>query len=489
MGVQKGALRGSQPLDPGVGFVVLCGEGYEQEMGGVVGVLPRFALGCLLSRWSTTVIPAPIPADETERLADLRSLRILDTRPEERFDRITRLLSRVFRVPMAFVSLVDSDRQWFKSSCGLNVLQTPRAVSFCGHAILSDEMMVVNDALEDERFRDNPIVLGEPGIRFYAGEPLVGPGGHRIGSLCIADRVPRQLDEDQRQALREVARLVERELELVEVVSVQRELITAKAQLAEAEGKRAEALELLVATQKRQMRELDQAAAYVRSLLPVPLERPPVRTQWRFQPCSTLGGDSFGYEWIDHDHFASYLLDVSGHGVGAALLSVSVVNTLRARTLSGVNFREPAEVLTALNHAFPMERHDGKYFTMWYGVYQPLSRRLRYSCAGHPPARLLPAEVDRDGLDLGRPALGIGMFPDATYHTQEAETEPGSRLEVFSDGAYEIMLPGGQIGTRDDLIAWLAEPAASPASILERVRRTASTPLQDDFCLLEVGFD
>ena len=112
-----------------------------------------------------------------ERLADLRSLQILDTAPEERFDRITRLMSRMFRVPMAFVSLVDSDRQWFKSSCGLKVLETPRAVSFCGHAILSDEMMVVEDALADERFRDNPIVTGPPRIRFYAGAAAGGAWG------------------------------------------------------------------------------------------------------------------------------------------------------------------------------------------------------------------------------------------------------------------------------------------------------------------------
>ena len=178
----------------------------------------------------------------------------------------------------------------------------------------------------------------------------------------------------------------------------------------------------------------------MRSLLPRPLDQPPVRTRWRFEPSSTLGGDSFGYEWLDPDHFLIYLLDVSGHGVGAALLSVSVVNTLRARALQGVDFRNPAEVLSALNEAFPMERHDGKYFTLWYGVYQPSRRVLRYSSAGHPPALLVKGEK------RGGPGHARAWGWDAAggdLPTQEVGVEPGSRLDVFSDGAYEIELPGG----------------------------------------------
>src|SRR6266851_3874505 len=108
------------------------------------------------------MIAAPIPQDDAERLTTLRALDLLDTAPEERFDRITRLLTLVMRVPMAYISLVDSDRQWFKSSCCLTTLQTPRAISFCGHAILSDDPLVVQDAAEDERFCDNPLVTGEP---------------------------------------------------------------------------------------------------------------------------------------------------------------------------------------------------------------------------------------------------------------------------------------------------------------------------------------
>jgi GAF domain-containing protein len=171
------------------------------------------------------MIAPPIPADDARRLAELHALDPLDTPPEERFDRITRLLTLVLKVPMAFVTLVDADRQWFKSSCGLGIPGTPRSVSCCGHVILPDEALVVPDAAEDERFRDNPLVIGEPHIRFYAGQPLHGPGGQEVGTLCIADRRPRTPSGEELAVLGEMARLVERELGLVEVASLQRDLI------------------------------------------------------------------------------------------------------------------------------------------------------------------------------------------------------------------------------------------------------------------------
>ncbi len=117
-------------------------------------------------------MPAPYPPDEEQRIASLKSLEILDTPPEERFDRITRVTAEVFGVPFALISLVDSKRQWFKSCHGLNLQETPRDISFCAHAILQRDPFIVNDALEDNRFKDNPLVVSEPKIRFYAGAPL-----------------------------------------------------------------------------------------------------------------------------------------------------------------------------------------------------------------------------------------------------------------------------------------------------------------------------
>ena len=137
--------------------------------------------------------PAPIPADEDERLSALRALLLLDTPPEERFDRLARFVAEQLDVPIALLTLVDGQRQWFKARVGLDATETPRDISFCGHAIMKNDLFIVEDASRDPRFSDNPLVTGEPHIRFYAGAPLSAPGGHRIGTLCVIDTVPRTL--------------------------------------------------------------------------------------------------------------------------------------------------------------------------------------------------------------------------------------------------------------------------------------------------------
>lgn len=164
-----------------------------------------------------------MPSNEESRLQCLRSTNILDTPPEERFDRYTRLAQRVLDVPIALVSLVDTNRQWFKSSQGLDATETSREVSFCGHAILDDKMMVVNDVANDERFSDNPLVVEEPGIRFYAGCPLKHSDGSNIGTLCVIDTKEREFSEDELDILYDLSALVMRELEVVQI-AVQDEL-------------------------------------------------------------------------------------------------------------------------------------------------------------------------------------------------------------------------------------------------------------------------
>jgi diguanylate cyclase (GGDEF)-like protein len=158
------------------------------------------------------MLKPPTPADEFKRLETLRSLKLLDTPPEERFDRVTRLAKRIFGVPIALVSLVDGDRQWFKSRQGLEATETPREISFCGHAIVGDRIFVINDAAGDERFCDNPLVTCDPNIRFYAGYPLNAPNGSKVGTLCVIDRKPRELSNEDLQMLRELGRMVEEEL-------------------------------------------------------------------------------------------------------------------------------------------------------------------------------------------------------------------------------------------------------------------------------------
>ena len=162
---------------------------------------------------------APIPANESERLADLNSFGVLDTPPEQVFDDITFLASHIFETPIALMSLVDRDRQWFKSSIGLDVPETHRDLAFCAHAIWDPtDVMVVEDAAYDPRFSNNPLVVADPSIRFYAGAPLQTSSGNALGTLCIIDRVPRQLDADQEQALAALARLVMNELEMRRVL-------------------------------------------------------------------------------------------------------------------------------------------------------------------------------------------------------------------------------------------------------------------------------
>ncbi len=153
-----------------------------------------------------------LPNDETKRLVSLHSLRLLDSAPEDRFDRITQMAKRLYDVDICLVSLVDSDRQWFKSRQGLSACETNRNISFCGHAILEEQAFVIKDTHEDPRFVDNPLVTGDPFIRFYAGYPVHGPNGHRIGTLCLIDRLPRNFSDSDRETLKDFAALVDDEL-------------------------------------------------------------------------------------------------------------------------------------------------------------------------------------------------------------------------------------------------------------------------------------
>src|ERR1700748_1152857 len=158
------------------------------------------------------MVEAPKPPDEERRLAALHALNLLDTEPEERFDRITRLAQRVFDTQMATFTLVDAERQWFKSDVGAAGKEDPRDVSFCSHAILAPWTTVIKDAREDARFHDNPLVTGDPNIRFYAGHPVSGPGGETIGTLCVIDDKPRAAADFDAKALAEFAAMVEAEV-------------------------------------------------------------------------------------------------------------------------------------------------------------------------------------------------------------------------------------------------------------------------------------
>ena len=154
----------------------------------------------------------PKPLNEQTRLDTLKALNILDSIPEERFDRITRLAKRIFNVPIALISLIDEDRQWFLSSIGLDIKETPRDISFCAHAILDDNFFSVSDTTLDSRFNDNPMVTGSPNIRFYAAYPISAHNGSKLGTICLLDNAPRHFSEEDKQLLNDLVRMVEKEI-------------------------------------------------------------------------------------------------------------------------------------------------------------------------------------------------------------------------------------------------------------------------------------
>jgi len=251
---------------------------------------------------------------------------------------------------------------------------------------------------------------------------------------------------------------------------------------------RTQAFAALEASQRALAAELAEAADYVRSQLPPPLDAPDMKTAWIFLPCSSLGGDAFGYFAIDADHFAIFLLDVCNHGVGSALLSVSAMNALTGRTLIDVDFREPGKVMAALNNVFLMEKHNNLYFTMWYGVLRKSTRVLRYSSGGHPPAVML----DGDRVELLRcRAMPIGTLEDMDFEEGQAEVPPGATLYVFSDGIYEIRTPEGGEMELSAFVDILKRPEREPGhkvdEVLATMRELQGHPhFDDDVSLLEV---
>lgn len=226
---------------------------------------------------------------------------------------------------------------------------------------------------------------------------------------------------------------------------------------------RNEAYRALQASQKLLAKDVAQAAKYVYSLLPEKLKNGDIRTDWRFIPSAELGGDSFGYDWVDEDHFAFYLLDVSGHGVGAALLSVSALNALRSQSLPQTDFREPGQVLTALNKAFPMEQQNGLFFTIWYGIYHRPTRRLDYAGGGHPPALLLTGPDAGSARQIALESQGpmVGAVGDLEFSSSTCQVEPFGLLSLYSDGAFEV--------ERRDGSSW---PFGEFLDFMEKVPRT-----------------
>jgi len=252
---------------------------------------------------------------------------------------------------------------------------------------------------------------------------------------------------------------------------------------------RNEAYEALYKSQQIMANEIARAAEYVISLLPKPISDGLIKADWRLTPSIQLGGDSFGYHDIDSEHFAIYLLDVCNHGVGPALLSVSVLNILRSQALPNTDFRYPEQVLYALNETFQMSAQNDLYFTIWYGVFNRTTRKLQYSSGGHPPALL----INSAGAvtDLITPNFIIGGLPGFEYSSQTIDVERGSDLYVFSDGVYEVQEPDGKMWTLEQLKEYLVANRSASAAEIDTlynylIDMCGNSDLDDDFSMLKL---
>jgi sigma-B regulation protein RsbU (phosphoserine phosphatase) len=333
--------------------------------------------------------------------------------------------------------------------------------------ILQDLVMPELDGLElvrryraDERLRDVPVI-----VLSTKEDPAVKAEAFALGANDYVVKIPDRL-------------------EMVARVRYHSRGFTALLE-------RNEAFTALQKSQQVLANDLATAAHYVRSILPQPVAEGAIRADWRFIPSASLGGDAFGYHDLDPEHFAVYLLDVCGHGVGAALLSVSALNAIRSEALPQTDFHDPAAVLAALNRAFPMERHNDMFFTAWYGVFDRVTRRLRWAGGGHPPALLLAADGGRHLLDSDGPL--IGAVEGLEFPAGDVAVPEESRLFVYSDGAFEISRADGSMWPFPEFVTALAGGATGVGSpidaLLGRIRELSGQPdFQDDFSMLELVF-
>jgi sigma-B regulation protein RsbU (phosphoserine phosphatase) len=257
---------------------------------------------------------------------------------------------------------------------------------------------------------------------------------------------------------------------------------------------RNEAYRALEESQRVLANDVAEAAKYVRSLLPRKLAQGPVQVDWRFIPSAALGGDTFGYHMLDDRHFSFYLIDVVGHGVGAALLSVSVLNAIRSQSLPDTNFLDPGQVLAALNRRFEMSQQGDKYFTAWYGVLDTQQRRLDYSGGGHPPALLIekgngtaPAKVEL--LKPGGPM--VGAFDDITFANESIAVPGNSKVLLYSDGVFEITRTDGTMWPFETFVEYMSTTSTHDTSDMDRLithirELSGKDGFDDDFSIIEL---
>lgn len=252
---------------------------------------------------------------------------------------------------------------------------------------------------------------------------------------------------------------------------------------------RNEMFDKLTVSESRMAHELATGARYVASLLPAPIQEP-LKIDWRFIPSAELGGDSLGYFSLDPQRMVVFLLDVTGHGLASALLGVTVSNVIRAKALPHVDFGNPAQVLAALNRSFQMDQHDGRTFTMWYGIFEHESRRLTWSGGGHPSA-LLYRKDQTAPIELESQNPGVGMFDWDDFEQQEIIVPADTRLYLFSDGAFEIHKQDDSTWTWREFVQFMSQPDDPQHTMADRLishvrMLKGGDVLDDDFSIMEL---
>ncbi|MFC9555708.1 PP2C family protein-serine/threonine phosphatase [Rhodococcus sp. NPDC056960] len=397
----------------------------------------------------------PIISEDTERarLRSLEQLAILDTPPEARFDQITRMARRLLGVPMSAVSLLDRDRQWVKSTQGLDMQNIPRSQTVCQTTIArayhhpEDPMVILEDARRDTAFADLPGVAADGGVRFYAGYPLYGPGGHPVGTFCIYDTEPRTLDSTQLASFVELAEWAQRELEHSD--------------------------------------ELERAARIQRELLPRhEIDLPGYEVESSCVQAFAVGGDFYDYYRVGPGAMFS-LADVMGKGLGAAILTASVRSALRGVThaLSAYGEDRPelgrAVAAVAAQLAEDFDR-TGTFVTLFHARIDVDSGALDYVDGGHGLAMI----VRRDGTveQLRSSGLPLGVIDNDSWEAQHSTLHPGDMLMICSDGLLDHL---GDIDGEWESVPAFAAAHPSPTRLLAAVHDLAAvTPPLDDITVV-----
>ncbi|MFJ4972892.1 PP2C family protein-serine/threonine phosphatase [Streptomyces sp. NPDC088755] len=426
-------------------------------------------------------------AQEAGRIGAVRRYDILDTPPDGAFDRVAAMAARLFKVPVASVTIVDEDRIWFKAAHGLDgVSEIGREPGLCGSAILSDETLVIPDTLTDPVACDNALVTGPMAVRFYAAAPIITHDGHRLGTVNILDTKPRLITQDDTATLADLAAIVLDEMEM---------------RLAALNALRTEQERRVEQEEARERAERDTAAIQAfastlqRTLLPPALPVVPgleLACHYATASPQDVGGDFYDVFPLDGKRWAFFLGDVCGKGPEAAAVTSLTRYTLRAAALIDP---DPDTVLTALNTALLLDPAVGTRFcTAVFGVFEPHEKEgftVTVATGGHPPVYHLRGQATVQAV---RPKGGmlIGALAEAHFASHTLHLAPGEGLLLYTDGLTEARTLGGGMLGEEGLAAFLVArtaPVSAPAVVEDTVALLDATPhgAGDDVALLALS--